>query len=248
MSNRYIFTYATVMIVLVAALLSTAATVLKPYQEANAKAAKMVEILKSFGVDASRDQANELFNRYIVDEMAIDAQGKVVTLYQKGKKVKGEGVRPFDLEMKKELKKYDAGQAALFPLYKAVKDNQTFYVIPLYGKGLWGPIWGYIALQSDLKTVSGVTFGHEGETPGLGAEIAKPPFQVQFKNKTIWDGQGNFTPIDVVKGGVENLPKADQAHSVDGISGGTLTSKGVDAMLDKVLHIYKNYIVAQRKK
>ncbi len=248
MSNKYIFTYATVMIVLVAALLSTAATVLKPYQEANAKAAKMVEILKSFGVDASRDRADELFNQYIVDEMAIDAQGKVVALYRKGKKVEGEGMRPFNLELKKELKKYDAGESALFPLYKAVKDNQTFFVIPLYGKGLWGPIWGYLALRDDLKTVSGVTFGHKGETPGLGAEIAKAPFQVQFKDKTIWDDQGKFTPIDVIKGGVENLPEADRKHSVDGISGGTLTSNGVDAMLDKVLHIYKNYIVAQRKK
>jgi Na+-transporting NADH:ubiquinone oxidoreductase subunit C len=236
------------MIVIVAALLSTAATVLKPFQEANARAAKMVEILKSFGVESSREQADELFNRYIVEEIAISSGGEVMSLYQKGKKVRGGDTRPFELDMKKELKKQLAGEPATFPLYKAQKEGKIFYVIPLYGKGLWGPIWGYIALKDDLKTVSGVTFGHKGETPGLGAEIEKLPFQEQFKNKVIWDAKGNFTPIDVVKGGVNNLAAGQQLHSVDGISGGTLTSNGVDAMLDNVLRIYKNYIVALRKK
>ena len=247
MSNRYIFTYAIVMIVIVAALLSTAATLLKPYQQANERAAKMVEILKSFGVEASRSEAEAMFNKYIEEEMAITPSGEVVTLYRQGKKVSGKDLRPFEIDLKKELKKYQAGEEAVFPLYKAKKDGKTFYIIPLYGKGLWGPIWGYMALEDDLTTVYGVTFGHKSETPGLGAEIDKPAFQAQFKGKKIWNDKGEFTPVDVVKGGVQNLPPEKQVHSVDGISGGTLTSNGVDAMIENILYIYKPFLEKQRR-
>lgn len=248
MSNRYIFTYATLMIVIVAALLSTAATVLKPYQQANIRAAKMVDILKSFGVESNRDQADINFNKYIEDEMAVSATGELISLYKKGEKISGGDIRPFEFDLKKQLKKHSSGEEASFPVYKAKKDNKTFYVIPLHGKGLWGPIWGYIALKDDLKTVFGVTFAHKAETPGLGAEIDKPAFQNLFQGKQIWNDKDEFTPIDVVKGSITNLPQAKQGHSVDGISGGTLTGNGVDAMINDVLIVYKGFIVKERSK
>ena len=122
----------------------------------------------------------------------------------------------------------------MLPLYVADNKGSRSYIIPLRGKGLWGPIWGYIALKEDLSTVIGATFGHKSETPGLGAEISTPIFQDQFPGKEIMS-QGSFVSIEVRKG------DASGAHQVDGISGGTITSVGVDDMLKDCLKGYTSY-------
>ena len=106
------------------------------------------------------------------------------------------------------------------------------------GSGLWGPIWGYVALDNDMTTVYGSTFDHKGETPGLGAEIKEEAFQEKFIGKTIFDEQMKYEPIEVVKGGVD---MSGEMHKVDGISGGTITSKGVGEMLERTLKIYVPY-------
>jgi Na+-transporting NADH:ubiquinone oxidoreductase subunit C len=108
----------------------------------------------------------------------------------------------------------------------------------MYGKGLWGPIWGYIALKSDLNTIYGIMFDHKDETPGLGAEITKPWFREQFEGRKIFDDEGNFVSVAVVKGGAE----PNNPHQVDAITGATLTSKGVDRMLRTCLQDYVNFI------
>jgi Na+-transporting NADH:ubiquinone oxidoreductase subunit C len=110
---------------------------------------------------------------------------------------------------------------------------------------LWGPVWGNIALEEDFKTVYGVTFGHKGETPGLGAEISTTDFQKQFSGKTIFDDEYNFTSVKVVKGGVVTMPPDQQIHGVDAISGGTITSNSVSDMLEDCLKNYKSYIKKQ---
>jgi len=112
---------------------------------------------------------------------------------------------------------------------------------------LWGPIWGNIALEKDFRTVYGVTFGHKGETPGLGAEIATQAFQDQFEGKTIFDDNYNFTYIKVVKGGVVTMPADQQIHGVDAISGGTITSTAVSDMIKDCLSNYEAYIKKQIK-
>ena len=124
----------------------------------------------------------------------------------------------------------------LLPLFISQIDGATSYIIPLRGKGLWGPIWGFIALKDDLTTVYGAVFDHKGETPGLGAEINQPFFQEPFAGKTIFEGL-NFTSIKVVKVGYS---KGDM-HAVDGISGGTITSDGVTDMLSERLSMYLAY-------
>ena len=108
------------------------------------------------------------------------------------------------------------------------------------GKGLWGPIWGFIALKDDMNTISGAVFDHKAETPGLGAEISLDWFQEPFIGKTIFEGK-NLVSINIVKGGAD----ADDMHSVDGISGGTITSDGVADMLAER---FKQYLPFFNKK
>ena len=101
------------------------------------------------------------------------------------------------------------------PVFVANVDGATKYILPIYGAGLWGPIWGYISLDDNKDTVYGTFFDHQGETPGLGAEITTPEFNKEFRNKQIFSGN-QLVGILVVKGG-----NASGANEVDAISGGT---------------------------
>ncbi|HZM13220.1 MAG TPA: NADH:ubiquinone reductase (Na(+)-transporting) subunit C, partial [Bacteroidales bacterium] len=129
------------------------------------------------------------------------------------------------------------------PVYIAVADNgDTLQIFPLEGKGLWGPIWGYVSLKDDMATIAGVTFDHKGETPGLGAEINTTPFESQFINKSLYEN-GSFISVQVVKGGAD----PGSRHEVDAISGGTITSKGLEAMVHDGLIKYEKYLSQNRK-
>ena len=114
-----------------------------------------------------------------------------------------------------------------FPVFNSTTDNgEKVTIIPVQGKGLWGPIYGYVSLKSDMNTIYGVTFDHKGETPGLGAEINTTAFESMFPGKKLYEGD-KFVSIGVIKGGA----KAADPHNVDAISGGTITSKGLEKML-----------------
>ncbi len=248
-SNSYIFRYAAILVILVAAILSAAAILLKPAQDKNVAVAKMQGILAAINVEASSSDAIELYKKYIVAEDVISPDGELESQYsyKDDKFVKG-NQRAFNINLKEEQFKQSKGEPFSVPLYIAVKDNDTIYIIPLLGKGLWGPIWGNIALGSDMNTVVGAAFDDKAETPGLGAEIANKPFQKQFIGKKIFDDKGNFVSIKVVKGGVKMLPADDQIHGVDAVSGGTITSHGVDNMLKSDLGNYIDYIKKHHKK
>ena len=243
-SNKYIFIYSSVMVILVAILLSLAATLLKPAQDDNIKIEKMQQILKSANIVASVKEAIPLYEKYITNELILDKDGNVLSDYSKGKFIKGDQ-RAFEINLKEELKKLDpkseSKEAIHLPLFIFVNEkSDTLYIIPLYGKGLWGPIWGNIAFKNDKNTVEGVTFGHKGETPGLGAEIDGPKFQEQFFGKQIFDETGKFVSIRVVKGGVKNSTM-NPIYGVDAVSGGTITSNGVNEMLNTCLKNYEPY-------
>jgi Na+-transporting NADH:ubiquinone oxidoreductase subunit C len=111
------------------------------------------------------------------------------------------------------------------------------YIFPLYGAGLWGPIWGFVALNDDMNTIYGANFDHQGETPGLGAEISTPMFEDPFVGKKIFDESGTLVSIIVAKVG-QNAP---EEHKVDGISGGTITSKGLEKMLIDDFTTYQEF-------
>jgi Na+-transporting NADH:ubiquinone oxidoreductase subunit C len=146
-----------------------------------------------------------------------------------------DGVLAEDIDMAKERKKPEADR--LLPLYVYTQGDQKFYIISIRGNGLWDEIWGNIALEGDLATITGAAFDHKGETPGLGAEIKdNPGFSAQFAGKSIYDDQGNYTSVTVRKGGAKDLK-----HDVDGISGATVTGDGVTEMLQRGIKYYEPY-------
>lgn len=232
-SNKYIFIYATVLVVIVAAVLSTTAVVLKPYQTKNIETEKIQNLLAAVNIEASFDEAENMYKKYFKEELAINKEGAIVSRYDINTGNLEGDIRPFAIDVKKHQALLKAGDDVAFPLYIYEKDGQKGYVIPLQGAGLWGDIWGNIALASDFNTVVGVNFGHASETPGLGAEIATKAFQEPFAGKHIYDADGNFVSVPVRKNAVDN--------EVDAISGGTITSTAVSDMLYNDLNFYQNY-------
>jgi Na+-transporting NADH:ubiquinone oxidoreductase subunit C len=238
-SNTYIFLYASGMVVIVAALLSLASITLKPFQEKNVEVAKKLDILRSVGKgqDAATVRNKTLYveqeyDRFIVDSYVINSEGKRI-----------EDADAFSVNLKDEIRK--PVEARQLPIYVARQDEGGLnYIIPVLGRGLWGPIRGYIALQEDYNTIFGVIFDHDKETPGLGAEIALPVFEDQFPGKQIFNEKGEFVSIAVQKAGSPPIGNS----SVDGITGGTITSQGVDEMLRDVLGSYTAYFKSQKKR
>lgn len=244
-SNRYIFIYSSVMVIVVAAILSSAAMVLKPYQERNIAIAKIQGILMAAEIEAESDNAQALYEETILEEIVIDQDGQVTGRYANGQLIEGQD-RAFDINLKTQLYNKKQGNPYNVPLYLAEADGERIYIIPLLGKGLWGPVYGNIALRADMNTVYGADFGHDKETPGLGAEISTREFANQFKGKTVFTEDGKFISITVKKGGVETMPPAEQVHGVDAISGGTITSDAVTKMLENCLVNYVAYFKNQQ--
>ena len=223
MSNRYVFIYASVMVIIVAVVLSSAATLLRPLQERNMRIEKMQNILSTIEIPAPRAEALELFEQYITDTKVLNHLGE---------EIEGDA---FEVDLRDENRKpFEERQ---LPLFIADVEGELYYIVPVRGNGLWGAIWGYLSFKGDLNTIAGANFDHASETPGLGAEIADPPFEQQFIGKRIFDDDGDFRSVRVVRGGAP----ADDPHAVDGISGGTITSNGVTAMLRDGLQVYKPY-------
>ena len=222
-SNAYTYTFATVMVVIVAVLLSGTSLGLKSRQSANITQEKKQSILASIGIEKTRAESDLIFTEYVKQSLTLSG----------GQVVSEDASAAFDIDMASAVKSDNMERSV--PLYVTEKDGETFYVVPLRGKGLWGPVWGYIALESDGNTVVGATFGHKSETPGLGAEITTPIFTDQFPGKKISE-EGVFQSISVVKEGTST-----GNYMVDGISGGTITSNGVNDMLIDCLAPYAAY-------
>jgi len=230
-SNTYIFSFSVIMVVVIALLLSLAAMQLKPFQDKNVEIEKKRNILASIRIPSTVDDAVDLYDKYITGSYVIDHKGN-----------RKEGTTAFTVDMKSELSK-PASDRSLPVFISTIDDGSSAMVVPLRGKGLWGPIWGYISFLPDLNTVYGVIFDHQGETPGLGAEISLGWFQEPFRGKSIFSDSLSFVSVKVLKGAVtKNNP-----HAVDGISGGTITSKGLEAMLDSCLVQYKTFFIQNRQ-
>lgn len=222
--NTYTFIYASVMVIIVAAILSFTAITLKPFQERNVEIEKKQNILSAINIEVTSEEAEDVYAQRITDSYTINS---------KGERTDGNA---FTIDLKKEQAK--PLEKRQLPIFEAdLGDEGIKYVIPLRGVGLWGPIWGYISLNDDFETVYGAIFDHASETPGLGAEIVTDAFQDNFKGKKIYNNSGEFVSLIVAKAG-ENAP---EQHKVDAISGGTITSKGLQDMLFDDLSSYKNF-------
>ena len=228
-SNKYTFAFSTVMVVVVAVLLALASEGLKPMQNANIRVEKMQNILSSVGLKTTAEQADSFYTAFIKESFVLDLEGKVK---------ESPSQEAFDIDVLaqyKDKEKLDSDKE--YPLFVCEKDGKRSYIVPMVGTGLWGPIWGYMAISSDGITVEGASFDHKSETPGLGAEINTSWFQAPFVGKKIFNEAGEFSPIKAVKGGAAD----DDLHGVDAISGGTITRNGLSAMIANTLKIYTKY-------
>lgn len=230
-SNSYTVIYAAVLVIIVALGLSYTSVSLKDKQQLNRDQEKKQMILKAIGIHCTREEAVELFPKYVYSIEVLDYEGKHLK--------NSDG---FKIDLKQEYSKPQKDR--LYPAYRTKVDNKEICVFPVYGKGLWGPIWGYVALEDDYNTIFNVVFDHQSETPGLGAEITTDQFQKQFVGKKIFDQMNNFVSILVNKPG-----KGDPTnpHQVDGISGSTLTSKGLEDMLKNSLQPYVHCFTEMQK-
>lgn len=229
-SNIYTVIYITVIVLLVGVALAFTSLSLKERQQNNIAADKMRQILASVHVVPEKGDIATEFRNIVVEQPVYNADGRKIS------------DDAFDIDVNVESKKPAADRQ--LPVFVCkLADGSTKYVLPLYGAGLWGPIWGYVALNDDADTIYGAFFAHQGETPGLGAEIEKPHFSNEFEGKVLFKN-GNFIPVTVVKAGTNYTGEGDY---VDGVSGGTITSKGVGDMLDNCLSPYKNILESLKR-
>ena len=217
-SNMYIIIYTVVMVTIVGALLAFMATSLKPMQDANVLNEQKTSIMKAFG------EADANFDEVVTVGCITDGEFVVV-----------EDVAA-TFELLGDRKALAAAENNL-PIFKMEKDGVEKFVLPIVGKGLWGDIWGYVALQQTEGNVeiTGIVMDHAGETPGLGAEIATAKIQKSFEGKALYDAEGNFA-VRMQKGGAQN------EHQVDAITGGTKTCDGVNAMLEESIDDYESFL------
>lgn len=218
-SNAKTFVFAAVLCVVCSYLLTFAATFLKPFQQANALADKQKNVMKVLdlleeGRKYSNSEIQGLFKENVKSAF-VTADGNLVFENEEGAS----------------------------PVYLRVQGTELVsYAIPISGYGLWSTLYGFFSLESDGNTVAGITFYEHGETPGLGAECEKPWFQNNFVGKQISNKDGDFVSIGIAKSAVPADTAAEEKRRmVDGISGATITSKGIESFLKKDLERYEPF-------
>ena len=226
-SNTYQILYAAVMVLIVGTVLAFIYMALKPKQNENIANDTRKQIMSALHIATpSDDQVKETYEKYIIQDLLVDMEGNIVDSAQNV---------AFDVDMKKNVKLAERQ----LPVMKCrLDDGSIKYVLPVYGAGLWGPIWGYIAMNDDGNTIYGANFSHEGETPGLGARIADKEFQDLFMDKHLFK-DGEFKNVVVLKKGQTSTNGAEQ---VDALTGATITSRGVSDMLDDCLSRYEGFL------
>ena len=236
--NVYTVIFAAVMVAVVGAILAYLASGLKPLIKENERFEKQQNILYAMGVNENegdgsvdfvpKDRVEQAFAEYIKEQLVID--GEQIT----------QNDQAYLIDMKQQLAAMKDGKNPKLPVFLGEKDGETYYILPMYGKGLWDAIWGFIALDSDM-TVQGVYFDHKGETPGLGANIKERFFMDDFKGESIMDN-GRLVGVKVVKGNNDPTNQNKDDNAVDALAGATITGNGVSAMISESLNLYKDYL------
>jgi Na+-transporting NADH:ubiquinone oxidoreductase subunit C len=228
-SNLYILLYSAAITVVCGGLLAFASITLKDKQDANIALEQKKNILSSV-ITLDEDANVDSLYKSKVKSFVIDFDGNVK-----------EGITPEQVVVAAEYKK--APKDRLLPVYEFSNENNPdkveYAVLPVYGYGLWNNIWGFVAVKSDFSTIQGVKFQHAGETPGLGARIDSEEIQERFKEKSIFEN-GTLVSVKMQKG--EGKDYSNDKHKVDGMSGATLTAKGVNNMLVDYLACYEKYL------
>ena len=243
--NSYTVIFAAIMVVIVGTILAFLASYLRPNIVENERFEKQQNILYAMGVNENGDDKGSVnfiptdkveneFTNYIKEQLVIDG-GKTT-----------QDNEAYLIDLKKQLAAKKRGEAYKLPLFIGEKEGKKFYIIPMYGKGLWDAIWGFIALD-DTMTVQGVYFDHKGETPGLGANIKQRYFMDDFAGESILRGT-QYAGIAVAKGNNDPLNKTKNDNEVDALAGATITGNGVAAMVKESVNLYKDYLETIRVK
>ncbi len=243
-SNAYTVLFAAGLVIVVGSILAYLAFSLAPAIAENMRLEKQQNILYAMGVNENVDEGSvnfvptdkvaDDFKKYIVDQLVIE--GDKITSNKEA----------YLIDLKKEMTAAKNGAVQKLPLFIGEKKGKKFYIIPMYGVGLWDAIWGFVSLD-DTLTVQGVFFDHKAETPGLGSNINQRYFMDDFTGETILK-DGNFVGINVAK--VNNDPKNNikDDNEVDALAGATITGDGISAMIKKSLKLYRPYLESVKAK
>lgn len=237
-SNTYILVFTAIMTIIIGGVLSLASQLLGPAQKKSIELDTKSQILSAvMEIDKKKDDVLGIYDKRI-HSFVVDAQGNVVETDEKGNKIIPENVNVLKYSKKPCSER-------LLPVFMLMNEQDTnkidAYIFPMYGNGLWNKIYGYIALEDDMNTIKGVSFGHVQETPGLGARIATKEIQERFKGKKIFEGD-ELVSVVMLKGEKKD-PSLFGPHEVDGMSGATLTAKGLNAMIKDYLECYRPFLL-----
>lgn len=225
--NLYTVIYSIILVLVVGVVLCLIYQALRPTQEENIANDTKRQILAAARIIPQKGESvGDLYAQHITSSYIIN---------DKGEKIDNDK-EAFDVNVANQVKLPDNERE--LPVYECLTDNGIKYILPVYGAGLWGPIWGYVAFDDNGDTIYGAYFAHEGETPGLGAEIEKPAFSDQFQGKNVFNNEGNFVSVAVAKAG----QGPSNRDYVDAVSGGTITSHGVQRMLENSLLPYSTFL------
>lgn len=238
-SNTYIIVFTAVLTIVLGGLLSLANQGLKPAQVRSIEIDTKKQILGAvIDVDKLKNEEVLKFYETSIKSIVVDINGEPIEKNEKGEPLIAENV-----DIAKNFKK--PAEERQYPVFiyhqKGDESKIEAYIFPMYGRGLWGPIWGYIALETDFNTIKGAKFDHETETPGLGARITEKEVQERFVGQKVYDGQGNLKSVAMLK--AESNPESllDE-HHVNGLSGATITGKGLNEMLKNYFDLYEEYM------
>ncbi len=242
-SNTYIIVFSAIMTIVVGGLLSFTSQVLGPAQKKAVEFDTKRQILRAVMEVSPEDDVLAIYDARI-KSLVVNAEGEVVETDEEGNPIVAENV-----DVGKQYKK--PVEERLLPLFiyhdEGKPEAVNAYILPVYGNGLWDNIWGFLALDTDLATIQGIVFDHAAETPGLGARITDNEVAGRYNGKKIFDQSGEFTSVTMLKGENNEASKIDE-HTVDGMSGATLTANGVNTMLDTYLQLYLPYLKEDNQK
>ena len=235
-SNTYIIIFTLVMTIVVGGVLAAANQLLKEDQKKSIEYDTKSQILSAV-MDTKGADIMDVYSKRI-KSIVVDINGEEITVGKDGAPVEAEKV---DIAANFKLDYKERSYPVFMFMNESNPDKVEAYILPVYGSGLWDKIWGFIALKDDMNTIAGVSFAHKGETPGLGARISSPEVQGRFVGKTLNDENGNYVSVAFQKGEVGDAVYAADNHKVDGLSGATLTAKGVNNMMKKYMDYYQKY-------
>ncbi|MFD1063162.1 Na(+)-translocating NADH-quinone reductase subunit C [Winogradskyella litorisediminis] len=253
--NSYTIIFAVAMVLVVGSLLAFTASVLKPNIDENQRIEKQQNILYAMGVNenegtgditfVSTDKVADDFSTNISKQIVLESKdGKIINEYTRDEFMNSEdadkGIEPYLIDIKKQQARAKEGKSRYLPLFVGQQNGEQVYVAPIYGKGLWDAIWGFVAVDKDM-VVKGTFFDHKGETPGLGANIKQRYFMDDFYGERLLTEAGVFKGITVAKGNNDPKNEIKDDYEVDALAGATITGDGVSAMIKKDLKLYLPY-------